>query len=104
VFPDKLIYLKAITFTSIHRVTLENKYSNRYFWLEDLTILEKLQQLQVHINEDLYETVFKELTKNSPPAALAELLEQITMDLKQLSKPVRVPRAGTGGDAGVPDD
>lgn len=87
ILPEQIIYLKAITFYSINKVTLENKYSEKHFWLEDLNILDKLKQLSCYINQNLYELILNEILKITAYNNPDQLLKRIKDDLQLLSKP-----------------
>lgn len=90
IFKEQLIYLRAVTFNSVNKTTLENKYSDKHFWLEDLTILDKLQQLCIYINNDLYARVFDEVSKSVSKLSLDAILDDLNLEIKKLSKPLYI--------------
>lgn len=92
ILSDRLIYLKSVSFNSIHKATLENRYSNRHFWLEDLSILDKLKQQCAHLNKNLYELVYAEIQIKHTNPTLGGLLESLTQDIKRLKKPYYMPK------------
>lgn len=84
---DGAIYHQGVTFKSIQKVTLENKYSARHIILEDITILNKIKNMQVYINPNLYKLIKQKAHENTKIEAV-DVIQAIKTDIYQMKIPV----------------
>ncbi len=88
---DNIIYHQGVTLKSIQRVTLENKHSAKHIILENITIINRLKELKLYINSNLYEIVKTKILKN-PHFTAKDILQDIKNSIQQMKIPVYQPK------------
>ena len=84
---NNVIYHMSVTLKTIQKATLENKYSAKHIVLDDITVVDRLRELKIYLNKDLYLLAKNSLVKPTPSTAEATL-QKIKETIHQMKIPV----------------